>query len=148
MKIYRRLLPLGLFLMFWVVATQGAQASQRCSLCGMDVDESETAYYVKMEKGRMYPLCSLQCVYMLLLNAKEKAVSIRTEDYSTSRLMDAPTAHFLYESRLIPKGSMMPYLLAFSSRDQAIEFQKKYGGRLLDFDSAMAIVKQEMTKPK
>ena len=148
MKIYRLLLPLGLLLMFWVAATQGAEASQRCSLCGMDMDESETAYYVKMEKPRTYPLCSLQCVSMLLLNAKEKVVSIRTLDYFTSRLMDAQTAHFLYESRIIPKRSMRPYILSFSSKDEAVEFQKKYGGRLLDFDGAMEIVKQEMARHK
>jgi nitrous oxide reductase accessory protein NosL len=85
---------------------------------------------------------------MLRMNAKEKAASIRTEDYSTSRLINVRTAYFLCESRLIPKGSMVPYILAFDSKDEAQEYKKKFGGRILDFEAAMEMVKKSMMKRK
>jgi nitrous oxide reductase accessory protein NosL len=138
----------GLLMLYLAAFVGAALAYQRCLLCGMDVDKSETAFYVKMASGRMYPLCSFQCVYMLMMNTKEKAASVRTEDYSTCRLINAKTAYFLCESRLIPKGSMVPYILAFASKDKAEEYKKKYGGRVLDFDGAMEIVKKSMMKKK
>ncbi len=138
----------GLLMLYLGAFVGAALAYQRCLLCGMDVDKSETAFYVKMESGRIYPLCSFQCVHMLRMNAKEKAASIRTEDYSTSRLINVRTAYFLCESRLIPKGSMVPYILAFASKDKAEEHKNKFGGRILDFDGAMEIVKKSMMKKK
>ncbi len=148
MRAPHRTLALGLSVFFLVAFGQGAMAYERCSLCGMDVDKSETAYYVRVESGRVYPLCSLQCVHVLMMNVKEKPVSIRTEDYPTSRLIDARAAHFLCESRLVPKGSMQPYILAFASRDKAESYQKEYGGRILDFDGAIEIIENTMMEKK
>ena len=138
----------GLVMLFFAYIALPAAASQRCMLCGMDVGKSETAFYAKMKNGRMYPLCSMQCVYMLEMNAKEKAVSIRTEKYPTARLINAKTAFYICESKLVPKGSMVPYMTAFASKEDAEEYQKKYGGRILNFDQAMAFVKESMTKKK
>ena len=82
------------------------------------------------------------------MNAREKAVSIRTEKYPTARLINAKTAFYLCESKRVPKGSMVPYILAFASREKAEEYQGKYGGRILNFDEAMEFVVQSMTKKK
>jgi hypothetical protein len=138
----------GLSMLYLAAFVGAALAYQRCLLCGMDVDKSETAFYMKMENRRMYPLCSMHCLHMLEMNAKEKAVSIRTEKYPTSHTIDAKTAYFLCESRLIPKGSMVPYILAFDSKDEAQEYKKKFGGRILDFEGAMEMVKKSMMKRK
>ncbi len=145
------ILILSLFTLFSLAFSPAALALERCSLCGMDVDKSETAYYVKLESGRVYPLCSLHCVHMLLMNLKqkkEKPVSIRAEDYPTGRLIEAREAHFLCESRLVPEGSMRPYILTFASRGEAERFMQEYGGRVLDFEGAMGIVKKAMMKGK
>ena len=138
----------GLVMLVSVIMAGPASAYQRCMLCGMDVDKSETAFYARMKNGRMNPLCSMQCVVMLEMNAGEKAVSIRTEKYPTARLINAKTAFYLCESKQAPKGSMVPYILAFASREKAEEYQRKYGGRILAFDEAMEFVVQSMTKKK
>ena len=137
---------LGLLLLFFCSITAPASAFQRCMLCGMDVDQSETAFYAKMKNGKIVPLCSMQCVHIFEMNAGEKPVSIRTEKYPTARLMDAKAAYYLCESRLIPRGSMAPYIAAFASKEQAEGYQKKYGGRILSFDQAMAFVEQSLKK--
>lgn len=139
---------LGLLLLVCTVLAGPALAYRRCMLCGMDVDKSETAFYAKMKDGKMVPLCSMQCLYMLEMNAKEKAVSVRTEKYPTSRSINAEKAFYLCESKQVPKGSMVPYIMAFASREMAEKFQKKAGGRILTFDEAVEFVKQSMTKKK
>lgn len=139
---------IGLLVFLFISSPGSASAYQRCMLCGMDVDKSETAFYAKMKNGKMVPLCSMQCVYMFELNAGEKPVSLRTEKYPTAHLMDAKAAYYLCESRLIPRGSMAPYMAAFASKEQAEEYQKKYGGRILNFDEAMAFVEQSMKKKR
>jgi len=139
---------LGFLVLVCAVLAGPALAYRRCMLCGMDVDKSETAFYAKMKNGKMYALCSIQCLYMLEMNAKERAVSVRTEKYPTSRSINAEKAFYLCESKQVPKGSMVPYILAFASREKAEKFQKKAGGRILSFDEAMEFVKQSMTKKK
>ncbi len=137
---------LGLLILICAFLAGPALAYRRCILCGMDVDKSETAFYAKMKNGKIYALCSMQCLYMLEMNAKEKAVSVRTEKYPTSRSINAEKAFYLCESKLVPKGSMVPFMVAFASREKLEKFQKKAGGRILSFDEAMEFVKQSMTK--
>lgn len=137
---------IGLMVLSFLSTAGPASAFQRCMLCGMDVDQSETAFYARMNNGKIVPLCSMQCVHMFEVNAGEKPVFLRTEKYPTAHLIDAKAAHYLCESRLIPRGSMAPYMAAFASKEEAEEYQKKYGGRILNFDEAMAFVKQSMKK--
>lgn len=139
---------LGLLLLGFAFLAGPALANQRCLLCGMDVGKSETAFYAKMKNGRIYPLCSMQCVYMLEMNAGEKPLAVRTEKYPKTRLINAEDAFYLCDSKLIPKGSMVPFMLAFETREKAEEYQKKYGGRIMRFDEAMEFVKQSMEKGK
>ena len=148
MRTHLFLKSVGLLVLLCAFLAGPALAYHRCILCGMDVDKSETAFYAKMKNGKMAPLCSMQCLYMLEMNAKEKAVSVRTEIYPTARSTDAKKAFYLCESKQRPKGTMAPFMLAFATREKAEEYQKKYGGRILNFDEAMEFVKQSMPKKK
>jgi len=139
---------IGFMMLICAFLAGPALAYRRCMLCGMDVDKSETAFYAKMKNGKIVALCSMQCLVMLEMNAKEKPVSVRTEMYPTPRSIEAEKALYLCESKRVPKGSMVPYLLAFETREKAEEYQKKYGGRVLTFEEAMGLVKQSMTKEK
>ena len=43
----------GLLMLYFAAFDGAALAYQRCLLCGMDVDKSETAFYVKSEVSSM-----------------------------------------------------------------------------------------------
>jgi len=126
-----------------------ADSFERCIMCGMDADISETKYTLVVEEGCSeikkgnYGLCCLHCLVMLRKNLEAKGGrigNIQTRDYNTKEMVDAGKAFYLIESTLIPKGSMVPFILAFQDRSAFETFQKVYGGALLDWEGVVRYV--------
>jgi len=124
-----------------------AKAFERCIMCGMDAQKSETKFVIHVTEGSKdipsghYSLCCLHCLVLLNNNLKgEKIDSILARDYNTitgdydsGKMIDAKKAYYLIESRLRPKGSMVPFMLIFSTMDSAEIFKKTYGGNILNW---------------
>ena len=122
---------------------------ERCIMCGMDADKSETKYIVVVEKGSKelkkgdYGLCCLHCLVLLRKNLEARGGtmgSILTMDYNTKEMTDARKAFYLIESELIPKGSMVPFMLAFKDQGTAETFKKVYGGIILNWEKTVKYV--------
>lgn len=69
-------------------------------------------------------------------------MKLETRDYKNGILIDAGQARYLEGGPLIPKGSMAPFLLAFSQIEIAESYQRKHGGNIVDYHKAMEIVRQ------
>ncbi len=118
----------------------GSAVNQRCHMCGMDSAKSQTEFAVYADDGSMEYACCLHCVYLLeKFMEPRKFIRIETRDFTTGAFIDAKKAYYLAAGSLIPKGSMAPFLLAFSEEDPAKQFQKKYKGSILTFKEAMKI---------
>ncbi|MDY6855507.1 MAG: nitrous oxide reductase accessory protein NosL [Thermodesulfobacteriota bacterium] len=125
-----------------------AFAVERCIMCGMDTQKSETKFTVQITEGTKevpsgeYSFCCLHCLVLLKARIKGgKIDSIMVRDYNTvthkydsGDMIDARKAFYLVESRLRPKGSMVPFMLVFSAQETAETFQEVYGGRVLDWE--------------
>jgi nitrous oxide reductase accessory protein NosL len=125
-----------------------AVAIQRCIMCGMDAQKSETKFTVQITEGTKevppgeYSFCCLHCLVLLRARMKGgKISSIMVRDYNTvthkydsGDMIDAIKAFYLVESGLRPRGSMVPFMLVFSAREKAEMFKKVYGGRILDWE--------------
>jgi nitrous oxide reductase accessory protein NosL len=141
----KKILLLSFYIIF--VSYVSAQAFERCIMCGMDAQKSETKFIIHVTKGTKnipsghYSLCCLHCMVLLKANLKDgKIGSVLARDYNTitnnydgGEMIDAKQAYYLIESRLRPKGSMVPFMLIFSTMDSAEIFKKAYGGKILNW---------------
>ncbi len=142
---YNTILLVSFFMI--LVSYVPAKAFERCIMCGMDAQKSETKFVIHVTEGTKdipsghYSLCCLHCLVLLNNNLKgEKIDSILARDYNTitgdydsGKMIDAKKAYYLIESRLRPKGSMVPFMLIFSTMDSAEIFKKTYGGNILNW---------------
>jgi hypothetical protein len=109
----------------------------------MDAAKSQTEFIVRFDDGRAEHTCCLHCVFLLQSFMKDRKVAgISTRDYSTGELADARRASYVEGSRLVPKGSMAPFLLGFAERKTAAVHVARFGGRLVDFAGAMGLVER------
>ena len=125
-----------------------ALAFERCIMCGMDAQKSETKFVVQVIEGTRdvthgkYSFCCLHCLVLFkawLKGGKIGSILVRdyntvTPKYDSGEMIDAKEAFYLVESGLRPKGSMVPFTAAFSSQEQAQKYRKVYGGKILNWE--------------
>jgi len=133
-----------------MITVSSSLGMERCIMCGMDADKSETKYIITVTKGTNeikkgdYGLCCLHCLVLLRQNLEAKgghSGKVLTMDYNTKEMFDAQTAFFLVESKLIPSGSMVPFILGFKEQATARTFQKVYGGLIIDWAKIVKYVR-------
>jgi len=123
-------------------------AFDRCMMCGMDAEKSETKFVVLVSQGTKeipagkYAFCCLHCLVLFEHQiGGDKISSILARDYSSkAEMIDAKKAFYLVESELHPKGSMVPFMLIFSSEKDAAMFKKEFDGRLLNWEEVLKYV--------
>ena len=140
-------LTLAASFIFFLFTVSGASAFERCIMCGMDAQKSETKFTVQVTKGTKdvpsgeYSFCCLHCLVLFkarLKDGKIETIIVRdyntvTEKYDSGEMIDSSKAFYLVESDLRPKGSMVPFMLIFSTQKTAEMFKKAYGGKILDW---------------
>ena len=144
---------LTLYLVLW--PNFMAHAFERCIMCGMDAQKSETKFTVQVIKGTKdvrageYSFCCLHCLVLfktLLKGGKIGSIQARdyntiTDKYDSGDMIEAKKAFYLVESVMRPKGSMVPFMLIFSTQKTADIFKKIYGGRILNWDEVWKYTK-------
>ncbi|MDY6932694.1 MAG: nitrous oxide reductase accessory protein NosL [Spirochaetota bacterium] len=120
---------------------------ERCIMCGMDSNKSETKFEVHVSKGTKeiasgcYSFCCLHCVVLFkyrLSGGEIGSILVRdyntvTSKYDSGEMIEAKKGFYLVESELLPKGSMVPFMLVFSTYETANKFRKVYGGRIFNW---------------
>lgn len=118
-----------------------AEGVVRCRMCGMDANKSQTLFVLHYKDGAVERTCSLHCVVLLeKVGDKGPVDSIQTLDFATGQLCDARKASYLVGGTLVPKGSMAPFLPAFSQRKTAEQFAAKFKGKVSDYQDALRAV--------
>jgi nitrous oxide reductase accessory protein NosL len=108
-----------------------------CVLCGMYLDLYErTRYVISFDDGTTQSTCSLACAAQIIDKNRRRLRDIKAADCLTGELIDARTAVYL-EGSDVPGVMSYTSRLAFSSKDQALSFKKKHGGRIIFFDDAV-----------
>ncbi|MBI4871682.1 MAG: nitrous oxide reductase accessory protein NosL [Candidatus Riflebacteria bacterium] len=118
-----------------------SEATTHCRMCGMDSAKSQTEFVARLDDGREEHTCCLHCVLLLQGFSRERTiVTLMTRDFASGELTNARRARYVAGSRLMPKGSMAPFLLAFTDREKAEQHVRRYGGRVVEFAQAMGLV--------
>jgi len=116
---------------------------KRCQVCGMDVSKyPHTKYVVTTTEGKEFITCGVQCGLTLHLRLKEKFKSATAADLLSNRSFDAQKGFYVYKSTVIT--DMAPGFISFLTRVNAEKFQKGFGGKVVTYQEALEIWKDQM----
>ncbi len=118
------------------VLVQEGKHKHWCPVCGMKIGmfyKTSHSSTLKDDTKRQY--CSMRCLSVDNENNTIKKNSIKVVDAKTEKLLDAQSATYVIGSKV--HGTMSKVSkLAFASKNDALDFQKKYGGKILSFNDA------------
>ena len=117
-----------------------------CNVCGMHL----TKYYktnhattFKNDKKEQY--CSIRCQAHVHNDHALKIKQIDVVDTKSLKLIDAKSAIYVVGSS--KKGTMSPVSkYAFGDKEDALDFQKKFGGEIHSFEETLKIAKASLSK--
>ena len=116
---------------------------KRCQVCGMDISKyPHTKYVVTTKEGEEFSTCGVQCGLTLHLRLKEKFKSATATDLLNNRSFDAQKGFYVYKSTVIT--DMAPGFISFLTRVNAEKFQKGFGGKVVTYQEALEIWKDQM----
>lgn len=115
-----------------------------CNVCGMHLTKFyKTSHATEFKNGHKEQYCSLHCQAKVHKEHSDKIKTIQVVDTNSLQLIDATKATYVVGSS--KKGTMSPVSkYAFSTLDQALEFQSKFGGEVKTFDEALKIAKDSI----
>ncbi len=136
-KTAKGLVILSVFFVFFVSASSRAAEREGCAICGMYLDMyAKTRYAITLDDGSARSTCSLACATRIMDENKGHVKDIKVGNYLSGELIDARSASFLEGSDV--RGVMSrTSRIAFPSKQDALEFQKKHGGKIVTFDEAV-----------
>jgi chemotaxis methyl-accepting protein methylase len=103
----------------------------------MYLDEyASTVHVVIFKDGTRLETCSLACAVKVYAKEKVRVKKIMAADFLTAELVDAERAVYLEGSDI---EGVMSYTsrIAFSNRADAVKFQKKHGGKIITYKTAL-----------
>lgn len=118
-------------------------AEVKCEMCGMNAAASEGRFILDYEDGTSIQACSSKCASMLAGKQTAKLYRSRVYGTDTHELIDATTATFVIDARILPKGSMPPGVFAFASKEAADKFTAEHGGRAGSLAEMLVWAKEE-----
>jgi nitrous oxide reductase accessory protein NosL len=117
-----------------------------CPNCGMNlVTFYKTSHAIKLKDGSFKQFCSMHCLVESLKKYKDKIVDILVVDAKTNKFINAKNGFYVVGSKI--KGTMTKNSkYAFLNEEDAKKFQKKYGGKIVNFQEALKIAKLDFKK--
>lgn len=103
-----------------------------CALCRMPA-RARLHFTITTADNRTVRACCPHCGLMLLDKEADVATAL-LRDFIYGRIINARQAHYVAESRI--SLCCQPSILAFAAREDAIDFQRGYGGQVMDFTQA------------
>lgn len=125
---------------------------EKCAMCGMDLSKYLHARFaICTTDGKEMAYCGAQCgLVTSILMGSDKVKSMWATDFITGRPVDAKQVWYVFKSSVIT--DMSPGLIAFEQKQYAEQFQKGFGGEVLDYENAILAlrnlkkVKEKMRK--
>ncbi|MDQ3023376.1 MAG: nitrous oxide reductase accessory protein NosL [bacterium] len=137
MSVLRMVIVALVFALLLCTAALAKDERPRCELCNMFWDISATRITAEFKGVGSHKFESLGCMYQSV-DSKAQVTRFKVLDYASAksesqRMIDGKSAHYLYGTSHL-KGSMAPFVAAFSSKDSALAAQDKLGGEYMKFD--------------
>jgi len=125
---------------------QSGPQKKWCPVCGMNLGMFyKSSHAVELDDGTKKQYCSIRCLAADWPRIGKRVKRILVVDAATQKLIDAKKAFYVVGSKV--KGTMsMTSKLAFATKEEAEAFQKEYGGKIVDFDTAFAMARKALAK--
>ena len=129
------------------ILLQKGKNKASCIVCGMKLPMFYKTNHASIDNNTQKQYCSIHCLYEDLKINKKDLKDIKVVDTKSLKFIDAKKAFYVVGSR--KKGTMSEVSkYAFASKSDAIDFVKKYGGEIVDFNTALNIAKKDFIKEK
>lgn len=117
-----------------------------CNVCGMHLAKYyKTNHATEFKNGHKEQYCSLHCQAQIHKDYEKKIKTIQVVDTNTLKLIDASKAFYVVGSS--KEGTMSPISeYAFASKEEAINFQKEFGGEIHNFNESLKLAKDNLNK--
>ncbi len=107
-------------------------------------DNYKTSYIAKLKtNARVRQYC---CIDELALDMQEYGIDtndIKVIDATSEKYIDAKNAYFVINSKIKPNYGKN-FTIAFKSKQDAEKFLKRYGGKTVDFKTAISLAKKNI----
>ena len=110
-------------------------------MCGMDLSKYlHVRFAIATADGKEKAYCGAQCgLVTTILMGADKVKSMWATDFITGKPVDAKKAWYVFKSSVIT--DMSPGLIAFEQKEHAEKFRKGFEGEVLDYENAIATLK-------
>lgn len=117
-----------------------------CNVCGMHLPKFyKTNHVAEFKNGHKEQYCSIHCLAKVHEHYAEKIKNIQVVDTNSLELIDATKAYYVVGSS--KSGTMSAISkYAFASKQEALDFQKNFGGEIHTFEETLEIAKSQFTK--
>ncbi len=117
----------------------------RCPNCGMNLNMWARTRHEFTNSEGTFSTCSIRCLADMSANLNEKPTQVQAAVYlHPERMIAVENAFYLIGSTA--KGTMtMKSKIVFESREAAEKFAASAGGKIVDFDGAVAMASKELS---
>lgn len=128
-------LTLALFAFDKSVSNGKIHGTSSCPICSMNIKKFyKTSHAVTYNDGKKEHFCSMTCLAKIMKKRKD-IKAIFAADASTGKLINAKSASYVVGSDI--PNTMTSNQVAFASKSSAKAFQKKHGGKIVSFNTAL-----------
>ncbi len=123
---------------------QSGKEKMWCHVCGMSLKMFyKTSHAVKLKDGKARQYCSIRCLVVDYPKIKDNIKEILVVDAKSGKMIDANKAFYVVGSKV--KGTMSKVSkVAFAKKEDAKEFQKEFGGKIVSFKEAFLLAKKNL----
>lgn len=110
----------------------------KCDNCGMDRNKwARTRHEFQTSQGNHYT-CSIHCASVISSRYKEDLKDVMVAEYlKPENMLQAEKAFFVIGSSA-PGTMTVKSKIAFQSKEEAVKFSARYGGKIADFKGVLS----------
>ena len=119
-----------------------------CRYCRMTIDDTRFGGMLVTTRGRLETFDSIECLasYVGSLPDSARARSVLVADFEhPSRWVEVSHARFVHQGQL--RSPMGRELAAFGADQSVDALQARYGGRIIDWNDVVAMVRRDRFTP-
>jgi len=126
------------------ILVQEGKEKKWCPICGMNLKKFyKTSHASILKNGKHRQYCSLRCLSVDMQKYTIDTKTVQVIDAKTEQPIDASSAFYVVSSKIYGTMSKVSKL-AFKKESDAVEFIKKYKGKLVSFDIALNMAKNSL----
>jgi len=124
---------------------QSGPKKESCAICGMKLPMFYKTNHAAESNGTVRQYCSIHCLAQDKNINKSRLSNLKVVDAASLNFVDVSKAYYVVGSNR--KGTMSPISkYAFAKREEAEKFRRRFGGKIVDFDTALKVAMRDFEK--